>query len=197
MVNRYGPFYTRSSNKGIEKTWVMWPVYREKRFSDAGISHRQRQILYFLYWSLEQRSTTNPAAAPAEKSHLWPIYSKWDNGAGRKQLQFPSPLELFFPDNERVRHSWSPLFSLYRFDQREPHSARHEAFWGLVSWAHEPSRREFHFGPLFSMNAEPEEKRVAIGNGLFGFRRSAGSGWRVFWFDFPSKPNKVRDSSSR
>jgi hypothetical protein len=196
-VSRYGPFYTRSVNKGIGKTWILWPVFREKRFADAGIAHRQRQVLYFLYWSLEQRSTTNPAAAPAEKSHLWPLYSKWDNGAGRKQLQFPSPLELFFPDNDRVRQSWSPLFSLYRYDQREPGRERHEALWGLVSWDRAPNRSEFHFGPLVSVNQQPDEKRVALGNGLVGLRRTAGKGWRVFWFDFPAKANKVRDSSSR
>jgi hypothetical protein len=172
-------------------------VYREKRHTEAGIAHRQRQVLYFLYWSLDQRSTSNPAAAPARKAHLWPLYSTWDNGAGRKQMQFPSPLELFFPDNDRVRQSWSPLFSLYRYDQRAPGHVRHEALWGLMSWHRAPSRREFHLGPVFSVDTNSQEKRVAIGNGLFGARRVAGSGWRLFWFDFPSKANNVRASSSR
>ena len=197
VVNRFGPFYTHSVVKGVDKRWVMWPLYREVHFSDAGIAQRKRQVLYFLYWSLEQRSTTNPAAAPAEKSHLWPLYSKWDNGAGRKQLQFPSPLELFFQGNERIRQSWSPLFTLYRFDQRAPGTVRHEAFWGLLSWTRSASNREFHFGPIVSMEAANEEKRFAIGNGLIGARRSRDSGWRVFWFDFSSKANKVRDSSRR
>ena len=39
--------------------------------------------------------------------------------------------------------------------------------------------------------------RVAFGNGLIGFRRSADKGWRLFLFDFPSKANNVRESSSR
>ena len=196
-VDRYGPFYTHSLTKGTEKTWVMWPVYREKRYAEAGIAHRQRQVLYFLYYSLQQRSTTNPSAAPAQKSHLWPIYSSWDNGAGRKQLQFPSPLELFFPDNDRIRQSWSPLFSLYRYDQQSAGAARHEAIWGLLSWTRTPDRREFHLGPLFSVDTGAKGKRVAFGNGLIGFRRPQGSRWRLFWFDFPSKANKVRASSSR
>lgn len=195
-VNRYAPFYTHSSKKGLDKTWVMWPVYRRKELSEGGIAQKQQQVLYFLYWSLQQRSLTNPNAAPAEKSFLWPIYSSWDNGAGRRQFQFPSPLGVFFPDNERVRTSWSPLFSLYRYDQRAPDSVRHEALWGLVSWRREPERREFHFGPLLSVNERAGEKRVAIGNGLIAWQRStATSGWRMFWFDFPSKANKLRASS--
>jgi hypothetical protein len=196
IVDRFGPFYTHSVVKGMDKRWVMWPLYREKRFSDAGIAQRQRQVLYFLYWSLEQRSLTNPSAAPAEKSHLWPLYSKWDNGAGRKQLQFPSPLELFFQGNERIRESWSPLFSLYRFDQREPGTLRHEAFWGLFSWTRSPSRREFHLGPIVSMEATGEGKRFAVGNGLIGMRRSANGGWRAFWFEFSPKAQQGSRLSS-
>ena len=194
-VSRYGPFYTHSEKKGVEKTWVMWPVYREKRLTEAGIAQTQRQVLYFLYWSLQQRSTTNPAAAPAQKAHLWPVYSVWDNGAGRKQFQFPSPLEIFFPDNDRVRQSWSPLFALYRHDQRAPGIVRREALWGLLSWNQTAEQKEFHFGPLLSVDTRVGEKRVAFGNGIVGFRRTPEMGWRLFWFDFPPKAPNVRASS--
>jgi len=123
-VNRYGPFYTHSVTKGIEKTWVMWPIYREKRLSEAGIAQTQRQVLYFLYWSLEQRSLTNPTAAPASKAHFWPLYSTWDNGAGRRQFQFPSPLELFFPTtNGCACHGLLCFLSIARIN-------RHQASFG-------------------------------------------------------------------
>lgn len=195
-VDRFGPFYTHCVKKGTDKKWVLWPFFRKKEWSDAGIDQKQRQVLYFLYWSLAQRSATNPHAAPAQKSHLWPVYSAWDNGAGKRQFQFPSPLEVFFPDNERVRTSWSPLFSLYRYDQRAPGTERHEALWGLVSWRREPEHREFHLGPLFSVNERAGEKRVALGNGLIAWQRSSGTTpWRVFWFDFPSKANHPHASS--
>lgn len=196
FVERWGPFYTHSIIKGMDKTWVMWPLYREKRLTEGGIAQTQRQLFYFVYWSLEQRSVRNPSAAPAEKSHLWPFFSKWDNGAGRRQFQSPSPLELFFPDNERVRTSWSPLFSIYRYDQRAPGDDRTEILWGLLTWRHEPERREFHFGPLLSVDSQPAAGRIALGNGLVGLERaSADSGWRLFWFDFPGKANKLRASS--
>lgn len=192
-VQRYAPFYTHSVKKGLEKTWVLWPVYRQKHLVDRGLDQTQEQVLYFLYWSARQRSTTNPNAAPAEKTHLWPLMSKWDNGAGRVQFQFPSPLEVFFPDNDRVRTSWSPLFALYRYDQRSVEHVRQEVLWGLLSWQREPQHREFHFGPLFSVNERAGEKRIAIGNGLLAWQRSAPGGrWRFFWFDFPGKANKVQ-----
>jgi hypothetical protein len=173
----------------------MWPVFREKKLSEAGIAQRQQQVLYFLYWSLQQRSLTNPSAAPAEKSHLWPIYSKWDNGAGRTQFQFPSPLEIFFPTNEQVHQSWSPLFAVYRKDQRAPGSVRHEALWGLISWSKTPARQEFRFGPLLSIDTAEGEQRVSIASGLLGWQRAATSRWRSFWFDFNSKAPHRRASA--
>jgi hypothetical protein len=195
-VSRVAPFYTHSVRKGVDKKWVMWPVFRKKEWSDAGIDQTQQQVLYFLYWSLRQRSATNPHAAPAQKSHLWPVYSSWDNGAGRRQFQFPSPLEIFFPDNERIRISWSPLFSLYRYDQKAPGSARTEMLWGLISWRREPERREFHLGPLVSVDDRAGEKRFALGNGLVAWQRSTpASSWHMLWFDFPAKANKLRASS--
>lgn len=195
-VNRFGPFYTHSNVKGADKRWIMWPIYRRKEWSDAGLDHSQRQLFYFLYRSTEQRSATNPNLPAAEKTHVWPLYSKWDNGAGRQQFQFPSPLEVFFPDNERIRTSWSPLFSIYRFDQHAPGTERQEFFWGLITSRTAPAEREFHLGPLYSVRERDGEKRVAFGRGLFGWRRSpAKHRWQFFWFDFPSKENKLRDAS--
>lgn len=195
-VDRYGPFYTHSNVKGVDKTWVLWPAYREKSWTESDLSHTQRQLFYFIYRSTEQRSAANPAAAPASKTHYWPFLSVWDNGAGREQVQFPSPLEVFFPDNERVRVSWSPLFALYRYDQRAPGATHHEFLWGLVSRRTGPALREFHLGPLFSMKERDGEKRYAIGNGLVAWQRAEPGGrWRFFWFDFPGKANKVRASS--
>ncbi|HYD83744.1 MAG TPA: hypothetical protein VEA63_06815, partial [Opitutus sp.] len=194
-VNRFGPFYTHSEVKGVEKTWIAWPIYRERNWTDAGLVHEQRQVLYFLYRSTKQRSATNPAAASAEKAHLWPLISRWDNGAGRRQFQFPSPLEVFFPDNERIRVSWSPLFALYRFDQQAPDRRRHELLWGLFTKRTTPELRETHLGPLFTVKEREGEKRIAIGNGLLSWRRSApGARWRFFWFDFPRKDRTLRAS---
>ncbi len=196
-VARYGPFYTHSVKKGVDKTWVLWPVYRQLESTDRGVAQTQRRVLYFFYNSTEQRSLTNPQAAPAERSTLWPFYSAWDNGAGRRQFQFPSPLDVFFPDNKRIRASWSPLFSIYRYDQSAPGTTRHEWFWGLLSSRREPGRREFHLGPLFSVEADAAQRRVALGNGVIGLRRRAGAGWRLFWFDFPAKAHKLNAATSR
>jgi hypothetical protein len=187
LVNRWAPLYTHSVIKGNEKTWLLWPLYRNLRWEADGVAQKQDQVLFFFYWSLEQRSLAHPGAAPARKTHLWPLFSSWDNGAGRRQVQVLSPIEVFFPHNEPMRRLWTPLFALYRYDHQPDDSVRHTLLWDAVTWRRSPTEREFHLGPLFSVRTDSARKRIALCNGLLGLQRRAGSGWRFFLFDFQTK----------
>ena len=187
MVNRWAPLYTHSVIKGTDKTWVLWPLYRNQRWSADGVAQQKNQVLFFLWWSLAQQSLTNPAAAPAHKTHLWPLFSAWDNGAGRRQVQALSPFEVFFPGNETVRQLWSPLFALYRYEHNPDASSRHSLLWNAVTWRQTPETSEFHLGPLFSFHSDSSRRRYALGNGIIGWQRVAGEHARFFLFDFRSK----------
>ena len=195
--NRWAPFYTHSINKGVDKHWYAWPLVRHARWDDEGIARERSQFLYFVYWNERQRAAGRANSPTAALTHLWPLYSNWDNGAGRRQWQFFSPFDVFFPSNEKVRQAWSPIFAIARYDRRAPGDARTSLLWNFVSWEKHTAeeRSEFHVGPIFSMAREAEAKRVAIGNGLFGFRRPAGGGWRMFWWDFPRKADSNPPSS--
>ncbi|MDD3179324.1 MAG: hypothetical protein PHQ04_03130 [Opitutaceae bacterium] len=189
-VNRWAPFFTHSVVRGYDKTWVLWPLFREAQWQEQGVAQHRFQFLYFLYWSQEQRSLANPGAAHARKTHVWPLYSAWDNGAGRRQFQFLSPFEPLFPSKEAVHHLYSPLFALYRFDQRSPQDVRWSLLWNGITWRHRDAAREFHLGPLLSVQTTATEQRVALGRGLIGMTRQPGDRvWRAFLFDFSRKNN--------
>jgi hypothetical protein len=197
-VNRWAPVYTHSVVKGYDKTWFAWPIFRHARWSDGGLAQEQNQVLFFLYWSLTQRSATNPAAAPAHKTHLWPLFSSWNNGAGQRQVQVLSPFEVFFPANEPIRQLYSPLFALYRYDQRAVDDTRHSVLFSLLSWKNTPAEKEFHLGPLFSKHSTPERSRIALGNGLLAWQRPVGTRrWKFSLFDFhPERDSKATAASS-
>lgn len=196
-VNRWGPFYTHSITKGVDKRWYVWPLVRREQWTDDGLVQTKRQFFWFIYWSLDQRSATNPALPHAYKTHLWPLLSAWDNGAGRKQAQFPSPLEVFFPRNDKIRQLYSPLFALYRYDRRSRDDVRWSLLWNAVTWHRTPERREFHLGPLFSTRTDERGRRIALGAGLIGLRRAAGGKWHLFLFDFSSRKDNVSSPASR
>lgn len=187
-VNRWAPFYTHSNVHSFDKTWIMWPLMRTTKWDEKNLLHRKDQFLYFVYWSVTQRSPTNPNAAPAYKRHLWPLVSVWDNGAGRRQVQLVDPLEVFLPHNETIRQLYTPLFAVYRYDQRAPDDRRHSILWSLVSWHTSPAEKEFNLGPLYSTRTTPDGSRVALGAGLLSWRRDAATArWKFSLFDFPSR----------
>lgn len=189
-INRWGPFYTHSVIKGYDKRWVLWPLLRQAEWSnDGAITHTRTQLLYFIYWNEQQRLARRPEAPAAELTHVWPLFSEWDSGNGRRQWQFLSPLEVFFPGNEKVRHVWSPFFALARYERRAAGDERTSLLWNAITWEQRPQeeRSEFHLGPLLGVTRHGPEKRVSVGRGLFGFTRGPDRGWRMFWLDFPAK----------
>lgn len=194
-VNRWAPFYTHSVIKGTDKTWYGWPLWRREFFTDNGLVQTTSQFLFFVYHRTEQRSATNPALASAHKTHLWPLVTIWDNGAGHKQVQAFSPLEVFFSSNDVIQLTYSPLFAVYRYDRQGNDRVRYSVLWDFVTYRRQPETREFHVGPLFSSVATPAGRRLAVGNGLFGVeRRGPDGGWRFFAFDFKRRSASSADS---
>jgi hypothetical protein len=200
QVDRWGPFYTHSVAKGLDKTWYLWPLLRRTSWADGRIAQERYQFIYFLFWNQQQRDLLRPQAPPAQKTYLWPIVSTWDDGAGRRQVQVLSPFEGIFADNPRVREAWSPIFALWRYDQRAPGETRASLFWNAITWAKSESqgRSEFHLGPLVTAEASLAAKRVAIAGGLLGFEhKSDGPGWRLFCLEFRSGSHNLCAASTK
>ncbi len=184
-TNRWAPFYTHSIRKGVDKTWVLWPLWRQATWDEQTIRRDRRQFFWFVYWSETQNDLRNASTPQARKTHLWPLLSTWDNGAGRKQVQFPSPLAVFFPHNEHVRRIYSPLLTLYRYDQKSPEHVRWSLLWNAVTWRKTSHEREFHLGPIYSTERNSHGRRIALLNGVLSFRRSPETKrWKLSFFDF-------------
>ncbi|MBL9202897.1 MAG: hypothetical protein JNL39_20470 [Opitutaceae bacterium] len=190
MINRWAPFYSHSISQGVDKRWFLWPLVRHATWDDRDVPRERTQFLYFLWWQESQRLGHRAEAPTARLTHVWPLVSTWDNGAGRGQWQLLSPLEVFFPGNEKVRLAWSPFFALARHEQRAPGDTRTSLLWNAVTWEKRAAeeRSEFHLGPLLDITRQGPARRVAIGRGLLGWERRPGGGWRMFAFDFPAKP---------
>lgn len=181
--NRWGPFYTHSVVLGVDKTWVLFPAYRRAVWQTGNIAESRTQLLYFLYWRQNEWKASDPRAAPAYKVHYWPLLSAWDNGAGSRQWQALSPLEVFFPDNREMRRTWSPFFALCTHDEEPGGAVRTSLLWNAITWQSNRAlgTSEFHLGPLFSM------RRDASG------RRS----WRMFTLAFPRARHNLARTADR
>ncbi len=172
IKNRWAPFYTHAVKpSGDDKTWVLWPCFRQENWTDSGLAQTKTQFLYFLYWDLEQRDPLRPAAPHAHKTHLWPLFSSWDNGAGRRQVQALSPFEVFYQHDNEVRLLWSPLFALYRFDRRSPESVRTGFLFDCVTYRREAATWDIDLGPLCRLSRDAGHTRFALLPALFARRQ--------------------------
>jgi hypothetical protein len=188
-LNRWGPFYTHSTIKGRDRTWVLWPLWRQIRWNDAGLAQAKTTVFYFIYWSLTEHSLAHPQLPPARRTSLWPLFTVWDNGAGHRQVQVPSPLESYFSTNETIRLVYNPLSAIYRYDRRAPGTVRQDFLFNFITYQHEPGRTEFHFGPFLKVQKNASSTRISFLDGLLGLGDGErGHGWRPFAFDFSAKP---------
>lgn len=196
-VNRWAPFYTYSNHNGREKTWVLWPLWNQSRMDDGLNSYDKKRFFFFVYNSVTQKRLAPEGATPAQKAAIeaqpaarrvsvWPLFTYWSDGRGRRQIQALSPLEVFLPKNEPLRLIWSPLFALYRYEQEAPGHVRHGFLWNFITHRREPGVREFHAGPFYSGERVGDHKRRALFCGLVGMQKSPGKGWRPFAFKFKS-----------
>lgn len=201
-VNRWAPFYTYSRHNSREKTWILWPLWNQSRMDDGVNSYERKRFFYFVYNSVAQKRVAPPEATAAQKAAIeaqpparrisvWPLFTYWTDGRGRKQLQALSPLEVFLPQNEPTRLVWTPLFALYKYEQEAPGHTRHSILWNFITHRREPGLREFHIGPLYSGERVGDSKRRALFGGLIGMQKIPPQGWRPFVCNFKSLQRQI------
>jgi hypothetical protein len=176
-VNRWMPLYTNEREPGNRKKWYLWPVLRREVFEEPGLTRERDSFLYFIFREERQHF----AGTTARLTFLWPFFSYWHDGYDRKQLQALDPLSVFFPTNEKVRENWTPLFALYRYDERMD-NARHSVLWDFVVWEKDDSgMKAFYAGPLFEWE---RGSHWEVLKGLVGRAKTESDGHRrlkLFW----------------
>lgn len=184
-VNRWAPIYSHSICNGKEKRWFLWPLLKIQRWNERGMCIKQDQLLYFLYWDQQQFCCEDPCFH-ARKTHLWPLFSYWDNGCGKKQFQFLSPFETFFPTNKAVRLLYSPLFAIFKAEQIRPGHTRQSLFFDLIVAQQSPHESYFTIGPIFEAKQTSRCCGFQILKGLLGgYKKENGKRcFKFLWMTF-------------
>lgn len=178
-VNRWGPFYTHSIKPGSEKWWFLWPLLRREHIDLKFMTRSRTQVLYFIYRGETQY---NDYGFKASKRRLWPLFSRWDDGAGHVQIQTLDPFGIFFPNNEKVHANWTPLFSIYRYDRRQD-DIRHSVLWNLlVIERGGEGQKRWQFGPIITREHTPEKGTSwNILRGLIRYDSREAKKWSFLW----------------
>lgn len=176
--NRWMPFYTHERKGEAEKWWYLWPLLKREEIDLGFLTRHRTQLLYFIFRDEYQ---TDGLDFQARKQTLWPLYSYWDNGNGRRQIQALDLFTVFFPRNQRVAETWTPLFALYRFDEY-PNSRRRSWLWNLVVVEDSADSHRLAVGPLYEHERAPGYAAWRILHGLVGRSEYHGRAqWTVLW----------------
>ena len=184
-VCRFAPVYTHSIKKGVDKHWYCWPLVKHTEWNAKGLDFDQTQFLYFLFWSQRQTSYLNPNLPSAEKTHIWPLFSYWDNGAGRIQFQMLSPLEVFLQHDKPVKDLYSPIFAIYRYNQPCPGTASESLFWDFITEKKTPTRKQLTIGPLIDYSSEKGKAHFNLLKGFISYSKEKNKkSFKFMWLSF-------------
>ena len=94
------------------------------------------------------------------------------------------------PLSQQLRHAWTPLFSVIRFDQASQGETRLSFLWNAMTWSKsaQAKKTEFDLGPLLKLVTTDSIKRISFLGGLFGVNQDGFRHWNIFGLEFsPSK----------
>lgn len=193
--NRFAPFYSHSIFHGVDKKWYTWPLFKVQRWEQDGLAIDQQQFVFFFWWRQRQRSLENPDLPCAEKSHVWPLASYWNDGAGHVQFQMLSPFEVFFPTNKVVREMYSPIFAVWRYAENGPQNWDFSLAFRTVSVEKREDYAHFSLGPLVETQTG-KHRGFQVLKGLFGYmEKEDETVYRFLWFKIRKK-NKDKNKQA-
>lgn len=178
-INRWLPLFSDESSPGYSKQWYLWPLLKREKRQDGAVVRDITTLLYFF----ARHEVQDLGDTKARLGTVWPLFSFWDDGRGRSQLQALDPLTIFFPSNQVIKQNWSPLFAVYRWDQRGD-NRRHSLLWDLITLELDPEQgNRFTFGPLLDWKTGGSGIEWSLLKGLLGSSLDAAGERRLqlFW----------------
>jgi hypothetical protein len=162
QANRVWPLFSRASNTNLQSGFVLWPLYKYNGFRTASMERDRHRVAFFLFSHKNERQLET--GATRQRTDLWPLYSASRGYDGSRRWQFLSVLDPIWPDNPSIRRNYSPLWSLWRYEENpKTGRASHSVLWNLFRWERGPEMKKgaFLFG-LFQRESTPRGNRWRI-----------------------------------
>lgn len=188
-INRWAPIYTDRRQFAARNNWWLWPLLNRKQTEYENLDSETWRFFYVLYWRMTQTARTGRDNPPqASKTHLWPLFSHWNDGQDRRQWQVFSPLEPLFMTDAVTRDLYSPLFAVYR-GERSPGHSRHRFLFSLLTTERFPDGGRFTLGPVLDLQTRESSRGFSLLHGLIErMDRGDGARWRLLWTPLQREP---------
>ena len=159
---RIFPFYQHAYNDTFQDNFYLWPVYKYKAIHSPPLDHQRTRILLFLFQNIVDKNTDT--GKEEQRMDLWPFFLYKRNLDGSQRLQIFAFAESFVPASPKFERNWSPLWSIWRWENNPTTGADSKSFlWNLYRRDATPETKNisFLFG-LYQYQSSPDTKKVRV-----------------------------------
>ena len=159
---RVFPLFSQSQNKTLESDSYLWPLYRHKEVHSDPLALTRDSVLFYIYLAVTEKNTQT--GAEKKRLDMWPFFTWHHDLNGNERLQIFAPVEPALPNNRGVERNWSPLWSVWRWEENSKTGAASQSLvWNLYRSDTTPGTKKCSllFG-LFQYQSDGKNKRMRL-----------------------------------
>jgi hypothetical protein len=187
-IFRIFPIYGRKYWEGVEKGYILWPIYRYVYEKVEGYKKTDDR---YLLLSKNETKIWEKEGKKERRVRVWPFFYWRQETDGSEYLYWPCIIPV---DYEGYEKNWVPLLSLYE-SRRNPQGASESKFlWGVYVHRRNQARDLYEFSFLFSLYSADDLLYFSVLKGLVEYRADGGkralrlaySPWPIEWGNPPA-----------
>ena len=187
------PFYADETIEARRKRWFVWPLYQIEDVKTDQFARQRHRVLFFLYSDLIESKFES--GDEKRRIDFWPLFG-YHREKGVSRFNALALVEPFFPENQALERSWSPLWRLYQQRWDSQGNLVISLLWNLYWHERQGERLALELFPLFDYRRDQATTRLRLLKGLVGL---SGNGernclnlfflpWGMCWDHQPSSP---------
>ena len=195
------PFYADETIEARRKRWFAWPLYQIEDIATDQFARQRHRVLFFLYSDLLERKFDT--GDEKRRIDFWPLFGYQREG-DVSRLNALALLDTFFPENQSLERSWSPLWRLYQQRWDTQGNLVISVLWNLYWHERQGDQLALELFPLFDYRRDQTATRLRLLKGLAGWHSDGELSclnlfylpWPMCWGNQPSPPDAANASKA-
>jgi hypothetical protein len=161
-TTRFFPLFSRSHNSTMEVDYYLWPIYKINRLHTDVLDRERTRIVFYLYQDLREKNLET--GAERKRIDFWPLFTWRREFNGNDRLQILALVETAVPNNRGIERNWSPLWSLWRSENKPRAGAASQSLlWNLYRRDTTPAAKKCSllFG-FFQYQSDSKMKKLRL-----------------------------------
>jgi hypothetical protein len=191
-IFRIFPLYGRKYWEGMERGYILWPLYWYVHDEDD--LHKKTFDRYLLF-SKDEVEIWKKEDKQERRLRIWPFFYYRHEKEGDIYLYWPALLPF---DHEGFERNWNPIFTLYEYRRNAQGASESKFLWGFYVHRQNSTRELYELSFFFTYYTAENVAYFSLLKGLLEYRGDGGkhalrvlySPWPIEW-EHPLVPLEV------